>query len=112
MEAHPKSGASWEGFVLEQLLRRLAVEDDECFFWATHAGAELDLLVIRGRRRLGFEVNRTSSPRITKSAQAALRDLKLDRLDIVHAGEESFPLGNKVPAVAIGRLLKDIAPLR
>lgn len=111
IEAHPKLGASWEGFVIEQVIRRLGVEDRECFFWATHAGAELDLLVIRGRKRLGFEVKRTSAPRMTKSIRAALRDLKLQRLDVIHAGEHSFPLGKKVRAVAVGRLLRDISPL-
>ena len=111
IEAHPKIGASWEGFVIEQIVRHLGIEDDECYFWATHAGAELDLLVIRGRKRIGFEIKRTSSPHMTKSIRSALQDLKLHHLDIIHAGEHSFPLGNKVRAVALGRLLEDISPL-
>ncbi|MBW2109663.1 MAG: ATP-binding protein, partial [Deltaproteobacteria bacterium] len=92
LEGHPKMGGSWEGFVLQQIIRQLRARKDECFFWATHAGAELDLLVVRGRRRLGFEVKRTTSPRITPSMRIALADLKLERLDIVHAGEETFML--------------------
>ncbi|HEX8009959.1 MAG TPA: DUF4143 domain-containing protein [Casimicrobiaceae bacterium] len=108
LEAHPKIGASWEGFVIEQVIRRLGVETSECFFWATHAGAELDLLVVHGRSRLGFEIKRTAAPTMTRSAQVAIQDLKLKRLDVIHAGDHSFPLGSNVRAVAIGRLLDDI----
>lgn len=111
IEAHPKVGASWEGFAIEQVIRQLGVEDDECYFWATHAGAEVDLLVIRGRRRLGFEIKRTTTPKLTRSVRTALDDLGLRRLDIIHAGEHTFPLGDRIRAVAISRLLKDIRPL-
>ena len=108
LEAHPKAGASWEGFVIDQLIRRLGAESSECFFWATHAGAELDLLVVRGRTRLGFEIKRTSAPAMTRSAHVALEDLKLQRLDIIHAGDHSFPLAKRVRAIAIGQLLHEI----
>jgi predicted AAA+ superfamily ATPase len=111
LEVHPKIGASWEGFVIQQIVRQLGVRTDECFFWATHAGAELDLFVVRGRQRLGFEVKRTSSPQITPSMRNALADLKLKRLDVVHAGEESFQLTKKVRAIALSRLLDDIKRL-
>jgi predicted AAA+ superfamily ATPase len=111
LEGHPKIGASWEEFVFQQVVRQLGAETDECFFWATHAGAELDLLVSRGRQRLGFEIKRTSSPRITPSMRIAMADLKLKRLDIIHAGERTFPLANKVRAVALERLLDDLKPL-
>ena len=60
--SHPKLGASWEGFVIGQIRRRLGARRDECFFWATHGGAELDFLFVRGTRRLGFEVKRTDAP--------------------------------------------------
>ncbi|MFC1825237.1 ATP-binding protein [Thermodesulfobacteriota bacterium] len=111
LEGHPKVGASWEGFVIKQIIRRLGVHLDECFYWATHAGAELDLLVRRGRERLGFEIKRTSSPRVTPSMRSALADLKLRRLDVVHAGDETFGLDKKIRAVAFGRLLDDLNPL-
>jgi predicted AAA+ superfamily ATPase len=80
LEGHPKVGASWEGFVLEEIMRHLGIRGEECFFWATHAGAELDLLIVRGKRRLGFEVKRTSSPKLTPSMRSALADLGLQRL--------------------------------
>jgi predicted AAA+ superfamily ATPase len=111
LEGHPKIGASWESFVLEQVVRRLSARNEECFFWATHAGAELDLLVVRGRRRLGFEIKRTSSPQITKSMRNALSDLNLNHLDIIHAGDQTFPLSRQVRAVSFSRLLNDLKPL-
>jgi hypothetical protein len=112
LEGHPKMGASWEGFVMTQLLRRINAHEDECFYWATHAGAELDLLVIRGRKRLGFEIKRTTSPHITPSMRIALKDLNLQGLDVIHAGTTTFPLAPKVRAVAISRLWEDIVPLK
>ncbi|MEW5950215.1 MAG: ATP-binding protein [Thermodesulfobacteriota bacterium] len=87
LERHPKIGASWEGFVIEQVIRWMGFRKEDCFFWATHAGAELDLLVVRGRGRLGFEVKLTSSPRVTPSMRSALSDLKLQRLYVIHSGE-------------------------
>lgn len=111
LEGHPKVGASWEGFVLEQIIRRLDARPNESFFWATHGGAELDFLVVRGGQRLGFEIKRTSSPRLTPSMRSALSDLKLQRLEVIHAGEETFPMAAKVRAVALSRLLEDLQPL-
>ena len=65
VESHPVLGASWEGHVIEQLIGHLRADPDECYFWATHSGAELDLLIVRGRRRRGFEIKRTAAPRVT-----------------------------------------------
>jgi predicted AAA+ superfamily ATPase len=112
LETHPKIGASWEGFVIQQLIRCLGARQEECWFWATHSGAELDLLVVRGTRRYGFEVKRTSTPRMTPSMRSAITDLRLATLTVVHAGDQSFSLGSRVRAVALSRLLKDVRPLR
>jgi predicted AAA+ superfamily ATPase len=112
LESHPKVGASWEGFVIDQITRHLGVESDETYFWATHGGAELDLLVIRGRQRLGFEVKLTSSPRVTKSMLTAMRDLKLTSVYVLHAGEDTYEIGDRIRAVAVGRIMKDLKPLR
>ena len=87
------------------------VQTDRCFFWRTHTGAELDLLVVAGRRRWGFEFKRSTTPVVTPSMRSALHDLKLDRLDVVHAGEETFPLAPRIRALALARLLDDLAPL-
>ena len=112
LEGHPKVGASWEGFAIQELVRRLGARREECWFWATHSGAELDLLVVRGGRRIGLEVKRTTEPRLTPSMRSALASLRLDRLCVIHAGDESFPLGRRVQAVALSRLLDDVRPLR
>jgi predicted AAA+ superfamily ATPase len=108
LERHPKVGASWEGFMLRQVLHHLGAAPEECFFWATHSGPELDLLWVRGRRRWGFEFKRTSSPGMTRSLHAALETLELQRAFVIHAGEKTFPLHRKVTAVAAHRVLKDI----
>lgn len=112
LERHPKVGASWEGFVIEQVIRWMGFRKEDCFFWATHAGAELDLLVVRGKDKLGFEVKLTSSPRVTPSMRSALSDLKLQRLYVIHSGEETFQLERNIQAVALPRLLEDLKPLR
>jgi len=110
LDSHPKVGASWEGFVIHQIIRHLSVNENERFFWATHAGAELDLLVVRGRKRWGFEVKRTSAPSITPSMRSALSDLKLQRLFVIHAGEHSFDMAKKIRAVALSHLLDELRP--
>jgi len=111
LDAHPKVGASWEGFVIDQVVRRLGARPEECFFWATHAGAELDLLIVRGRIRLGFEVKRTADPRPSPGMRIARQDLRLDELVVVHAGEKAFLMGKGIRAVPMARMLKEIGPL-
>ena len=112
VESHPKVGASWEGFIIEQLLHLLGAAAEESYFWATHGGAELDLLIARGGTRRGFEIKRTTKPRVTPSMRSALKDLALDCIDVVHAGERSFPLTEQIRAVSYRRLLEDIEPLK
>ena len=111
LEGHPKVGASWEGFIIDQLVQQLGVRPDECHFWRTHTGAELDLLVTRGRRRLGFEVKRTTAPAITPSMRSAQEDLKLASLTVVHAGDRSFALSRNVHALSWRAIVDQIGPL-
>jgi len=111
LEGHPKVGTSWEGFGLQQVIRRLGVNPEECFFRASHAGAELDLVVVRGRKRFGLEFKRTVAPRLTPSMRSGLVDLKLLKIDIVYAGENSYMMDKKIRAVPLSRLLDDIEPL-
>jgi uncharacterized protein len=100
LESHPKVGASWEGFVLREVVVRLGAAPEECFFWATHSGAELDLLVVRGTSRLGVEVKRTTAPALTRSMKTALADLGLERIVVVHGGRTSFDLAPRIHALA------------
>lgn len=111
LEGNPKVGASWEGFVLRELVQQLGAREDECYFWATQRGAELDLLIVRGQKRIGFEIKRTSVPKITRSIKSALEDLHLDHLDIIHAGDSTYPVGEKVRAVALTKIHEDLKPL-
>ena len=110
LEAHPKLGASWEGVLISHVTRLLGARPHECFFWATHTGAELDLLVVRGRRRWGFEIKRTSAPTITPSMRTVLADLKLQRLFVIHAGPHSFDMATNIRAVALSHLMDELSP--
>jgi predicted AAA+ superfamily ATPase len=100
--SHPKLGASWEGFALEQVISRFPTRDT--YFWQTHAGAELDLLLIRQGRRLGFEFKFTDTPATTKSMRVALADLKLDHLWVVHPGTHRYQLDRKIEAIGLVEL--------
>jgi predicted AAA+ superfamily ATPase len=97
---HPKVGASWEGFVLEHLIHWLGAERD-AFFWATHAGAELDLFVVRHGKRWGFEIKFNEAPSTTRSMHVAIADLKLERLWVVHPGTMNFSLTEKIQATPL-----------
>lgn len=111
LESHPKVGASWEGFGIEVVTRRLRARKDQCFFWALHAGADLDLLIVAGRRRLGFEFKRTDAPKVTASMHTALEELGLDQLDVVHAGSATYPLAPRIRALAAADILTMLKPL-
>ncbi len=102
LEAHPKLGASWEGFAIEQVLS--ITGDREAYFWATHGGAELDLMVIWRGRKYGFEFKYGDAPSMTKSMHTALHDLKLERLFVVHPGKDSYEMNDRAEAVAITNL--------
>ncbi len=112
LEGHPQLGASWEGFALGAVTRQLRAQPRECFFWGTHSGPELDLLVVARGHRFGFEFKRTAGPRVTRSMRVALKDLRLDRLDVVYPGDRTFPLAERVRAVGLTRILEDLEPLR
>lgn len=101
--AHPRCGASWEGFALEQVLR--AAQPDEAYFWATHQGAELDLLMLRGTQRVGVEFKRGDVPTVTKSMRIAAEDLRLDALYVVYPGAHRFKLADGIEAVPLWALL-------
>jgi predicted AAA+ superfamily ATPase len=104
LSGHPKAGPSWEGFCIEQLITGLRVDPGQCFFWATHQGAELDLLVVRGTRRTGYELKLSSAPMLTPSMRIAMHDLELEELVVVHRGVETFPLAPRIRAVPASSL--------
>lgn len=112
IDGHHKAGASWEGFVIEQVIRLLDARPEDCYFWATHSGAELDLLVARGSNRRGFEIKLTSAPQLTPSMRIACQDLRLSNLDVIHAGKKSFAMGENIRALSIRDLAEELKPLR
>ncbi len=97
--SHPKVGASWEGFVIEQVLA--AEPYDEAYFWATHQGAEIDLILRRGGRMLGVECKRADAARMTPSIRIALEDVGLERVAVVYPGSRRYPLSENVEAVPL-----------
>jgi predicted AAA+ superfamily ATPase len=99
---HPKSGASWEGYVIEEVIK--ATVPDETYFWATHSGAELDLLLLKDGRRIGVECKRVDAPRMTPSMRSALADLQLDHIAVFYPGETAYPLAENVMAIPVSNL--------
>jgi len=106
--SHPKLGASWEGFALEETLR--VFKPDQAYFWALHSGAELDLLLFKNGRRIGVEFKRTDSPRITASIQSAQEHLELDESLIVYPGNRVLDLAPATRAVPLSLLASVAVP--
>ncbi len=102
LQTHPKSGASWEGYAIEETIKITA--PDEIYFWATHNGAELDLLLLKNGRRIGVECKRVDAPRLTPSMRTALEDLELDQLFVIYPGNLIYPLADKVNALPISSI--------
>jgi len=100
---HPQCGASWEGFALEQVLR--LAKPDQAYFWATHQGAELDLLMLKGNQRVGVEFKRSDAPVVTRSMRIAIDDLKLDAMYVVYPGLHRYLLAPGIEAVPLWALL-------
>ena len=102
---HPKCGASWEGYVIEELLT--ASRPDEAYFWGTHAGAEIDLLLFKDGRRIGVEIKRADAPRLTPSMRIAMTDLRLERLIVVYPGERRYALTEKVDVLPLSVVMTE-----
>ena len=96
---HPSCGASWEGYVIEEVIH--SVEPDDVYFWATHQGAEIDLVFTKGGRMYGIEVKRADAPTMTPSMRIALEDLKLERIAVIYPGEKRYSLHKKINVVPL-----------
>ncbi len=103
---HPKLGASWEGFVLEQAIQILNLKEEAVFFWAQHGGAEINLYFQKDGKNLGIEVKYTDAPKLTKSMYTVLEELDLTHLWIIYPGKESYPLHKKVTVLSLDQLHK------
>jgi len=110
LESHPRLGASWEGFVLDEAIR--IAGERNAFFWATQAGAELDLLLTIGGKRYGVEVKYSDAPGMTKSMRVAMADLSLERLFVAYPGAQRYPLDHRAEALPVGALREALLALR
>lgn len=104
----PKLGASWEGFALEQVVQGLRADIHECYFWGTHNRAELDLLVIKDGKKLGFEFKFHDAPKITPSMKIALEDLELDKLTVIYPGTVTYLLNKDIEVIGLTKFLAGI----
>jgi predicted AAA+ superfamily ATPase len=101
LSLNPKSGASWEGFALEEIAKAEGADSESCYFWSTSNEAELDLLLTKGQEKLGFEFKYTDMPRATKSMHIAMEASKLDHLTVIVPVEVDFPLHENIRAVGL-----------
>jgi hypothetical protein len=100
---HPKSGASWEGYVIEEVLR--VAKPDEAYFWGTHGGAEIDLVLLKNGKMIGVECKRLDAPRLTPSMRIALSELGLERIVVVYPGAKRYSLDTRVEAVPFDEII-------
>ncbi len=109
LNLHPKLGASWEGFVIEEIIK--STRPDEAYFWATHSGAELDLLLIKDNKRIGVECKRADAPKLTPSMRTAMVDLELDKLVVVYPGLQPYSLADGITVVPLTNAMQNNAVL-
>ncbi|MGI9250099.1 MAG: ATP-binding protein [Pseudohongiellaceae bacterium] len=107
VQGHPSVGASWEGFALEQVTRLHRADASECFFWGTHATAELDLLLMQGDKKTAYEFKYTSTPKATRSMHTALEDLQLEQITIIYPGNRTYSLTNNIRVVGLKQLVQE-----
>lgn len=107
LNSYPRLGAFWEGFALEEIVRSFQIPQEECFFWATQSGAELDLLLFKKGKRIGFEFKYSDSPKLTPSMKIAFSDLNLDHLYVIHPSIGKFPLTEKITACGLEEYLEN-----
>ncbi|MCP5007190.1 MAG: ATP-binding protein [Planctomycetes bacterium] len=109
---HPKLGASWEGFALEQVLTQLNLREEESFFWGVHTGAELDLVFQRKGRLWGVEVKYSEAPTVTRAMKSALSELDLKHMWVIYPGKDTYSMDKKITAVGIQNLKDSIEKLK
>lgn len=101
---HPKCGASWEGYVIEEALHIL--RPDEAYYWATHNGAEIDLVLIKNGRRFGVECKRLDAPKLTPSMKIAIQDLQLERIWVIYPGTRRYKMADRVEALPFEEVIQ------
>ena len=103
---HPKLGASWEGFALEQIINSHNAKPEECYFWATHTGAEIDLLILKDGKRKGFEFKYADAPKLTRSMKIAMDNLNLESITVIYPEGKTFKLDENITAIPLREYLR------
>jgi predicted AAA+ superfamily ATPase len=99
---HPRVGASWEGYVIEEVIKTM--QPDEVYFWATYSGAELDLLLLKDQQRIGVECKRMDAPKLTPSMRVAMQDLGLQKLLVIYPGSQRYSLGEGITVMPLAQI--------
>ena len=100
---HPRVGASWEGYIIEEVIK--STRPDEVYFWSTYSGAELDLLLIKDQQRVGVEAQRMDAPKLTQSMRTAREDLELDKIVVVYPGSQPYSLAEGINVLPLARVI-------
>jgi predicted AAA+ superfamily ATPase len=103
---HPKLGASWEGFALEQTIDILNLDPFDCYFWATHNNAEIDLVVIRGTNKIGFEFKFADTVSVSKSMRIAIDDLQLSKIYVITPSGRQYHIAENIEVIGLQELQK------
>ena len=106
LESHPKLGATWEGFAMEQVIKTLNATSESCFFWGVHQQSELDLLLFLEGKKLGFEFKYQDAPKLTKSMTNALEILELDSMTVIYPGNQCYKLSNDIEVVGLNQFIE------
>ncbi len=104
---HPQSGASWESFVIEQIMRINPIL--QSYFWSTYSGAELDLFTILGNKRIGIEIKFTETPKTTKSMHSSIKELDLSKLYVIYPGSDRYPIHELIEACPLSDFINEIS---
>ena len=110
LQLHPLLGHSWECFAMEEIIRHHRADPEDCYFWSTQQGAELDLLLMQHNKRIGFEIKYSSTPKLTRSMQISCEDLKLDECKVIYPGDIDFPLTKNVNVFGLKNYLTGPRP--
>lgn len=105
--SHPKLGASWEGFALEEIINFHRLREQECFFWSIHGDAEIDLLTFQKSKRIAYEFKFSDAPKITRSIHTAIEALKLDKIFIIYPGDKEYDLSDKIKMIGLRNYLSN-----
>ena len=104
--SHPKLGSFWEGFALEEVIRILGISAEDCYFWGTQSNAELDLMIFKNNKKIGFEIKYTEHLSVTNSMKISISNLQLDHLYLIYPGKDMFKLSSSITAISLEKIIE------